>query len=131
MDTNKLKLRELTIADVTVTLRCEEEECDLRKHLSSEEPDYADRDEALCLEIEKRVQDGDQWAWCVAIVSVSWGPFKEEATLGCCSYESEEDFRKDGYFDDMVKESVEQLNTGLSKLFEELMPLLEIDTSAA
>lgn len=124
-----MQLRKLTVKDVTVTVRCEEEDSGPRSHLFTGEDEEVD--EEACSEIEQRLNRGDLWAWCCAVIEVSFGPFKEVATLGCCSYDNEEDFRNNsGYFDDMMKEAIEQLNEGVSKLFSELLPLVEIDTSA-
>lgn len=60
-------------------------------------------------EILARLDRGDIWAWCVAGVFVSH-PSKPDVTgfasLGCCNYESAEDFKRSGYYDDLAREAL-------------------------
>jgi transposase-like protein len=67
-------------------------------------------------DIDKKVEDSiaealeyNEWAWCCAKVTAS--ALEEECStyLGHCSYRSEEDFIKSGYYEDMVAEATEEL----------------------
>jgi len=61
-------------------------------------------------EILQRLESGDIYAWFTAKVTVRDEEGNEASDyLGCCSYESEKDFRAGGYFQDMVDECIRQL----------------------
>ena len=45
---------------------------------------------------------GNEWAWCLAYVTVSFAGLVGHDSLGACSYHSEADFRQDGTYEDMV-----------------------------
>jgi hypothetical protein len=45
--------------------------------------------------------NGNRWAWCYVRVTGKYKGLSSEDNLGCCSYESEEDFKTCGYYDDM------------------------------
>lgn len=64
-------------------------------------------------EVEQWVLDqlgsGNEWAWCtVKVVAIVEG-FEGVAYLGCCSYESEADFKDGGYFEDLCDEAYDDL----------------------
>jgi len=85
----------------------------------------ASGDDALDREVEQeilqRLNQGDIWAWAAVTVEVSWKSFRGVASLGCCSYESEEDFcQPDGYFNDLVSEALEELNRKVSEAHQNL-----------
>lgn len=117
-----MELRKLTMADVTVALRAEPEDVEVRGNALASGDKAEDRkaEDAIIADLE----GGNEWAWCCAVVEVSWGEFKGVATIGCCSYESEEDFKAGGYYEDMVEEAVDGLNNGIAKIFAEISPLL-------
>lgn len=118
-----MKVRKLTLKDVKVTLRAEPEDVPVRGNA------LASGDEAVDREAEDGViaalEAGNEWAWCQAVVEVSWGNFRGVAHIGCCSYDSEEDFKKGGYYEEMVEESLSDLNDGIAKVYAEICPLLE------
>lgn len=59
-------------------------------------------DAANELWIENQLNQGNEWAWCYVKITATWRCFSEYVTLGGCSYESEDDFRRDGgYFDQL------------------------------
>jgi hypothetical protein len=117
-----MELRKLTIDDVTVTLRAEPEDVPVRGNAVASGDDATDREveDKIIADLER----GSEWAWCCAVVEVSWGSFKNVATLGCCSYRSEEDFRASGYYDEMVSEALDGLNGGIAGILAEISPLL-------
>jgi hypothetical protein len=69
-------------------------------------------------QIREQLEAGNEWAWCRVMVIVRpwWsaasdqGSYQGEAHLGGCSYQSEEDFKKDNYYDDMKQEALDDLN---------------------
>ena len=123
-----MALRKLTMDEVTVKLRTEPEEVPVRGNA------LASGDDALDRKVEDDIiadlEGGNEWAWCCAVVEVSWGTFKDVAHIGCCSYKSEEDFRAGGYYDDMVAEALDGLNAGIAQILAEISPLLTDGGSA-
>lgn len=65
--------------------------------------------------IERQLARGNDWAWCTVRVVARFGDFVGSSVLGCCSYKSERDFRRDGYYADMVAEAVEDLNQSIGR----------------
>lgn len=66
-------------------------------------------DHAAEAEVANRVARGDVWAWARVTVVGSWRDYEASTTLGGCSYESEEQFRADPYFEEMVAEGVDKI----------------------
>ncbi len=50
-----------------------------------------------------------EWAWCCVKVTARWKGLEGTDYLGGCSYKSEEDFRKDGYYEDMCSTAYDDL----------------------
>lgn len=113
--------RKLELADVTVSFAAEPEDEPVAGQFATDEPE---RDRELEREILSRLGRGDEWAWFCARVTVSWGSFSATDYLGCCSYESEEDFKKGGYYDDMVSEALGELNRKVASAWAEIAPLI-------
>ena len=72
--------------------------------------DAADRQAEL--DVRTKAQS-NTWAWCQVEVRASFDGVEGADYLGCCSYESEEDFRNGGYFDDMREQALDALVTEL------------------
>jgi len=50
------------------------------------------------------------WAWCTIKLEVYFKGLKGVDYLGCCSYDSEKEFKENsGYYDDMVKNAYNDL----------------------
>lgn len=65
-------------------------------------------------EIIRQLDAGNDWAWCAVTVTATFGEFSGQDHLGCCSYASEEEFRKPGgYWDDMKAEAIEALKANI------------------
>jgi len=101
--------RPLTLDDVLVELYPQDED---------ETPRQADsamsiaESESYAAAVEEMLAEAPIWGWCVAVVKVEWGAFEEKQYLGNCSYRSADDFRENsGYYDDMVKEALSELNS--------------------
>lgn len=78
-------------------------------------------DQQLEAEIFKRLKEDDLWAWATVCVTGSWEGLNIHQYLGCCSYESEEDFRNNsGHFDEMVDDVVAGLNTLANAIYTKL-----------
>jgi len=113
--------RKLTAEDVEVVLTAEPEEEPVAGHFASDEPE---RDREMEREITSRLEAGDPWAWFCAKVEVRWNGFSGTDYLGCCSYSSEEDFRKGDYYGDMVAEALGELNRKVADAWSEIAPLV-------
>lgn len=85
----------------TVTIRpedCPPEDCFFNEF---GRPDYE-----MCLEIRDRQYRYGDWAWCSVRVECTHEDYPNLSGfdhLGCCSYESFEDFKTGGYWDDMSR----------------------------
>lgn len=113
-----MKIKTLTAKDVEFVLECEPEHIDIRGNLTvSDDPvqDRKDEDKVI-----HQLNSGNQWAWCCAKMTAKYKGFEGVDYLGGCSYESEENFRKDGYFEDMKVQALGALNTNIVNTFKEL-----------
>lgn len=57
------------------------------------------------------------WAWAQVEVRASYRGLEASDYLGCCSYESEEEFKKGGYYDDMKAATYAGLIAQLKALY--------------
>ena len=113
-------MRPLSLTEVTVSVIAEEEWSPVKGAFDSGVPDYREEEEALEKEILDRLSKGDDWAWCSIKVTVEWENHSASTYLGCCSYESEEDFKQDAYFHEMVEVALTELNHNLQQMAEKL-----------
>lgn len=75
----------------------------------------------MARELNKRLEDGDAWAWCSVTVRAAFGELTEETYLGACSYKDEADFIKSSsYYDDMRQEVEEKLEQRLRTVAKEI-----------
>jgi len=99
------------VAKVTYKLEVEQDDTSVRGNAS------ASGDPALDKELEggilKRLEAWDVWAWALVKVEAKFAGFTGVAYLGCCSYESEADFRADACFEDLKEEALEDLERNL------------------
>jgi hypothetical protein len=98
---------------VRITLERESED---RTWVGEFQREDGSNDEELNAWIKSELDSGNYWAWCVAHVTVELGEFKGEDWLGGCSYESEEDFKKGGYYESMIAEACDELAKDIEKL---------------
>lgn len=54
--------------------------------------------------IKRQLRNGNVWAWASVELKGKYKGLEVSDYLGCCSYKSEKDFKKDGYYDDMKSE---------------------------
>jgi hypothetical protein len=65
-------------------------------------------DEAYWAELRDRLDAGDRWAWCTVRITVTDGDTEGDAYLGCCSYDSADDFlAHSGYTADLITEALD------------------------
>ncbi len=93
-------------AEAVITLTCEYETTPIEGNCSAIDPK---QDKETYDWIVSQLQSGNQWAWASVGVRASWSLFTGEDWLGCCSYASEEDFKADGYYTDMMAEALTSL----------------------
>lgn len=74
--------------------------------MASGDPDL---DKQVEEEITDRLAKGDVWAWASVEVKVTKGYLSESEYLGACCYRDEDDFRRGGYFVDMVETCLENI----------------------
>lgn len=112
-------IREITCADVDVSIHVEEEHVPVRGNAVYS--DNKELDKQVEDSILEKLEAGDAWAWCCVRVHVSFkGILSSNQYLGCCSYKDEDDFASGGYLDDMIKEGVDEINKTIKSLFEAL-----------
>jgi hypothetical protein len=79
----------------------------------------ASGDDAFDKEVEEGILDrlrrGDTWAWACVTVFAKCQGYEGRAILGGCSYNDEEDFKKGGYYEDMMIEAREDLFKSLER----------------
>ena len=100
--------RQLTESDVAFRVEILPEDTPVRGNAIASGDDELDRQ--VEDEILARLDACDLWAWCVVRVIASFGPLEADAVLGGCSYCDEAGFTEPGgYFDDMKKEALADL----------------------
>lgn len=81
-------------------------------------------DNEICEAIQKDLDNGNDWAWCVVRVHVIYkGVQSDYQYLGGCSYKSMRDFIDNGgsYYTDMVNDAIVDLNERLQNIMEDLI----------
>lgn len=100
--------RKLTVKDVEFSLRREPEDIPFVGNCSAIDEKTDRRAENW---IRRQLEAGNCWAWCYVVITAQWNGFQGRASLGGCSYRSEEEFcRRGGYYDDLKAEALEALN---------------------
>ena len=99
---------ELEQKDVDVELIVHYDDTPVRGNVLASGNDAEDKEAED--EVLRRLDNGDVWAWACVQVKVTYQGISESVFLGGCSYENENAFRKDGYYQDMVNEALGELN---------------------
>jgi len=81
-----VKLRELTMAEVEFSIMIEDEDAPIKGAFATGD---ALEDARLECDIQRSLDQGDQWAWCTVKVIAEWREFRGLDCLGCCSYANE------------------------------------------
>lgn len=114
-----MKIRSLTRNDVKFTLEIESEVAEM--HFDSGD---TEADDKLAVELRRRLDRGDFWAWGVAIVRAEWNDIRVHTSLGCCSYKNEKNFMADGCYSDMQDECIDLLNAAVAKMVDAVSQLV-------
>ena len=70
-----------------------------------------DQDRKDCENIQRELEAGNDWAWCMVRVEGTFEGLRADTVLGGCNYDSRKQFiEPGGYYDDMVTEVLEELN---------------------
>ena len=95
-------MKRINIEDITWAINVEAEDMPVRGNAIASCDDETDRkyEDAILADIDR----GNVWAWAQVSVCGEWNGIEEWEYLGGCSYESEEDFTSDDYYDDMREE---------------------------
>lgn len=114
--TNFPALRALTADDVEFEVTTESED-DAPEDYFSDPRDSAD--------IRKRLEAGDDAAWCIVVVTARWNGFKGWASIGGCSLS--EDYTEDTVVSehDMKQEALDHLNLRIKAELDKLAPLMK------
>jgi len=75
--------------------------------LASGDPD---EDERCYQTIRDQLASGNEWAWCNVELRCSYAGLSTSTYLGCCSYESEADFKAGGYYADLICEVNQEMH---------------------
>lgn len=102
---------------VRYTIECLPEDMPVRGNALASGDDEEDRkaENAVLAALEC-----NPWAWCLVRVRAWAGSVYGEDYLGCCSYESEEDFKRGGYWEDMQANALSDLRVRLTLANEAL-----------
>lgn len=106
-----LKLKKVTEDDVDIRIECLEEDIDPMEQFD---------DPIIARDIKQKYDEGNDWAWCCVKVTVfhaEEATFKSTQYLGGCSYENEEDFKKDLYYKGMVNEALGNIQRDMEEVF--------------
>ena len=115
------KIRKLTADEVSFYIECRPEDTPINGNVTAIDPETDRRAEA---DVRRQLRNGNEWAWCCVRVVVMWNGFEGDACLGCCSYESEAQFKEPGgYYDALKTEALDDLNSLLAGQVEKLEAL--------
>lgn len=102
---NKEKLIEFLRSNAEISVTVEPE---IEGPEGSFDSGDAEQDAKDCAKI-RADSEWNEWAWCMVKVTAKYKTWEGHDYLGGCSYESEADFRADGYYKDMIETSLEAL----------------------
>ena len=86
-------------------------------------------DRKTVADILRRLDNGDVWAWADVTVVARYENWKGYDYLSGCCYEDEDDFRRNsGYFEDMCKTALKDLNDQLKHAKDSLPWELKVPT---
>lgn len=103
------------IDQVTISVKCLEEHSPIRGNVIISDSPTLDK------QVEDQIiadyEGGNDWAWCTVQVTAEWKGITGTDYLGQCSYNSEEDYKKNsGYYEDMKFTAYNELITNLKAL---------------
>lgn len=102
--------------DVQINVYCLEEDAPVKGNALCSGDEAIDKAEEQ--RILRALVEGCRWAWCCVKVEACYAGFEATEYLGCCSYESKDDFiENSGYYEDMVETCLENLNEQLKDFY--------------
>jgi hypothetical protein len=101
------------IKDVEFEIECMPEDMPVKGNCSAIDEDTDREPENM---IYEQLDSGNEWAWCCVKVTASYKGVTGTDYLGGCSYKSENDFKKDGYYKDMKQQAFNDLISQLEDL---------------
>jgi hypothetical protein len=113
-----------TIDDVAISISAEPEHLPVRgNYIVSDDADF---DKKCENEIIARVEDGDEWAWCIVKCTVTPKSLNYvdiisgRAFLGGCSYKNKEEFIQSDSYNDLVDWAIDNLNLTSQRMYNGL-----------
>ncbi len=88
----------------TFEVLCHPEDMPYKGHCSAIDPET---DAATETWIRKELSNGNMWAWCMVEVRATKDDITGVDYLGACSYWSEKQFRRCGYYPDMQRAAID------------------------
>lgn len=112
--------KKVTLADVKISVIVEDEDTDPETNYRIPGIEINDDEvQAFVEAVDEMVEEHGRWDWCQVEVRAEFGPFKGSSHLGGCSYEGEEDFKKEGgYYEQMIEEAIRDLQQQISEAYE-------------
>lgn len=103
-------------SDITITLECLPEDIPVQCNAMASGDDAYDKQ--VEDEINRRLDQGDMWAWCCVKVTAHHEPSGLEGVdyLGGCNYADEDDFKAGGYYQDMVSQAKTALEAEIKRM---------------
>lgn len=100
--------RQLKLEDVEFSITCESEH-------SSPKDSFDDQETVEDILLQAIFND---WRWCRVKVTGKFLKLETSQYLGGCSYENEDDFKKDEYYKDLQKNVLKQLQAQIDAIIE-------------
>jgi len=111
-----MKTRQLTLEDLNISVIASDEDIHPREHLSESTLTEAEIDA-----IYEEAVTSNIWKWCTVEVKAEYKGLEASDYLGACSYENEEEFKKDGYYTDMCQTVLADLQKQLDSFLEDII----------
>ena len=112
-----MKIVQLTVDDVEWVVEAEQDDLPVRGNAIASGDDEVDK--RVEEEIIERIENGDVWAWASVCVRGRFKGLEATTYLGGCCYRDEDEFcQAGGYFDDMQKDVLSDLQDQLEELVE-------------
>jgi hypothetical protein len=106
--TTKTRIERAQELGVEFELRMEPETMEVRGNVMASGDDDFDR--VVEDEILDRLDNGDEWAWCIVAVEARYAGLVGRDSLGGCSYKDEDNFcQPGGYYQDMQECALDDL----------------------
>jgi hypothetical protein len=117
-------MRKLKLSEVEFSIVQQREDTPVRGNaIVSDDPDY---DRKVEDEIIADYESGNDWAWGCVKVTAKWQGFEGHTYLGACCYKNEKDFIKGGYYPQMQKEALDDLNATLADVHSRISKLVTV-----